>query len=387
MKMKKVLTILLISLMLLSLCACGAEEEVTEAPPAGVAVQVEKANKNDISTENRVSGLVTASSETSVYISTTAKCTAVYFEAGDAVKAGDVICTLDLGATLASYNAAQISYRSAVDSYATQKALFARQIEMSEQNLQNTKELFAIGAASQLEIDNAELTVLSAKAQRDATLAQLEAGIENAKSGVKQLDLAMENIDANGNVVSPQDGTLVSLTATEGGFVSSSYPVAVIDGEEAMKIMVSVAETLVPRLHIGDTAEVSVSAVGAAFEGTIRSVEKAANMQTRMYTVTLSVPAAVKNLLSGMSADVVFHTDTSQNAVLVPTEAILTSNGTQYVFIVENDTAKQITIQTGLVGNGVTEAINGLSGGEQIVSVGQQYLTDGAAVRIVSTEG
>lgn len=386
MKEKRMAALLLAFILMIGLCACG-DEKTPENAPAGVAVQVETVNKNDISTENKVVGRVTASSETSVFVSTAAKCTAVYVEAGDDVKKGDVICTLDLGATLASYSAAKISYRSAVDSYETQKELFDRQIALSEQNVENTKALFAIGAASQLEIDNAELTLLSAKAQRDATLAQLEAGIQNAKSGVEQLGLVMENIDDKGNVVAPEDGTLVSLTATEGGLVSSSYPVAVIDGTEAMKITASVAETLVPKLKIGDKAVIFVSAVDAEFEGTIRSVEKAANMQTRLYTVTLSVPAEVENLLSGMSADVTFHTNTSQDAVLVPTDAILTNNGNQCVYIVEDDTAKQVTIETGLVGNGVTEVTSGLVGGEQVVTVGQQYLSDGAAVRIVSAEG
>ena len=42
---------------------------------------------------------------------------------------------------------------------------------------------------------------------------------------------------------------------------------------------------------------------------------------------------------------------------------------------------------TGLTGNGVTEIASGLAAGDQLVVVGQAYVTDGAAVRIVSGEG
>ena len=100
-------------------------------------------------------------------------------------------------------------------------------------------------------------------------------------------------------------------------------------------------------------------------------------------TVTVTVPAEVEGLLSGMFADVTFHTAVSESAVVVPSEAILTSSDRQYVFIVENDTAKRVDITTGLTGSGMTEVTSGLDAGEQLVTVGQQYLSDGDAVRVV----
>ena len=39
-----------------------------------------------------------------------------------------------------------------------------------------------------------------------------------------------------------------------------------------------------------------------------------------------------------------------------------------------------------MVGDGVTEITEGLAGGETLVVKGQTYLTDGAAVRVVSGE-
>ena len=90
-----------------------------------------------------------------------------------------------------------------------------------------------------------------------------------------------------------------------------------------------------------------------------------------------------EGLLSGMFADVTFHTAVSESAVVVPSEAILTSSDKQYVFIVENGAAKRVDITTGLTGSGMTEVTSGLDAGEQLVTVGQQYLSDGDAVRVV----
>lgn len=383
----RIVPALLALALLVSLTACGeapaAEDDTTAA---GVAVQAQTVSAGTISTENKVSGKVSADNESTIFIAASAKCTAVYAQAGDAVSAGDVICTLDLGSTLASYNAANISYTSAVQSYQDQAAVFEKQIALQQKVLDDTKALFEIGAASQMEIDQAELQLQSSIATRNSTLAQLEAGMQNAKSGYEQLATALENVDSAGNVVAPISGTLVTMNAAENAFISTSLPVAVIDGADQMKVTVSVSEALVPKLSIGDTATVSVSAANQTFDAAIRSVERAANAQTKLYTVTLTVPADVGGLLTGMFADVTFHTDTSVGTIVVPTEAILTSGETQYVFVVEEGAAKYVEVTTGLTGSGVTEVTSGLTEGQQLVTVGQAYLEDGAAVRVVDGE-
>ena len=387
MKYQKLFAGLLAAAMTLALTACGSKEPEEETPAAeGIAVQVQTVTANTISTENKVSGQVSADNASTILIASAAKCTAVYKNAGDQVQAGEKICTLDLGSTLSGYNAARISYQAAVQSYQDQKSILDKQVSMAQDNVNNTKALFEIGAASQLEVDQAELNYENAVAGRNSALSQLEAGIQNAKSGVEQLDTALDNVDANGNVLAPQSGTLVTMNAVEGSYISNSMPLVVIDGADQMKVTASVSEVLVPKLTVGDKAEVSVSAADATFTATIRSVERAASMQTKLYTVVLTVPADVGGLMSGMFADVTFRTDTAENTIVVPTEAILTSNHVQYVFVVEDGAAKYVEVTTGLTGSGVTEVTSGLTEGEQLVTVGQAYLSDGDPVRVVSGE-
>ena len=387
MNYQRVLAAVLAAGMALALAACGGKEPVEEAGPAGVAVQVKTVTAGTIATENKVSGQVSADNESVILIASPAKCTAVYKDAGELVEAGDILCTLDLGSTLSSYNAARISYQSAVQSYQDQKAILDKQVALASDNVSNTKALFEIGAASQLEVDQAELNYQNAVAGRNSALSQLEAGMQNAKSGVEQLDTALENVDPNGNVLAPQSGTLVTMNATEGSYISNSMPLIVIDGAEQMKVTASVSEALVPKISAGDSADVTVGAAGQKFTAVVRSVERAANMQTKLYNVVLTVPADVTGLLSGMFADVTFHTDVAEQTIVVPTEAIRTSNGVQYVYVVEEDTAKYIEVTTGLVGSGVTEVTSGLKEGQQLVVVGQAYLAEGDPVRVVGQEG
>ena len=382
MKDQRIPSLLLAAALTLTLSACGGEEE-TPQEAAGIAVQVQTVLADTIATENRVSGQISADNSSTILISSAAKCTDVYFQAGDLVEAGDILCTLDLGSSLSSYNAARINYDSAVQSYQDQQAILDKQVQLAQENVANTQALFEIGAASQLEVDQAEVNYQTAVATRNSTLSQLEAGIQSAQSSLDQLDTALENVDASGNVIAPISGTLATMNAQAGSFISNSLPLAVIEGGEAMKVTVSVSEVLVPQLAIGDEAEVTVDAADQTFTAAIRSVERAANAQTSLYTVTLTVPADVSGLLSGMFADVTFRTNVSENTLVIPSDAILTSEDTQYVFVVEDDAARYVEVTAGLTGNGVTEVLSGLTEGQQRAVVGQQYLADGDPVRIV----
>ena len=386
--MKKKLTAFTLAMaMTMSLAGCAQQETAPEEQEtAGVAVQVVEVTADTIATENTVVGKLSAENEETIMVGSAAKCTAVYKNAGDTVEKGEKIAALDLGAIIANYNAARIGYDSAVQGYNDQKSILSKQVKLAEDNVANTQALFDIGAASQLEVDQAQISYESAVAGMNSALAQLESAIQSAKSGLEQLAPVMDNVDASGNIIAPISGTLASLNVYEGGFASASMPVAVITGAEQMKITTQVSEALVPQLKSGDEATVYVSSADKTFTAVIRSVDRAANYQTQLYTVTLTVPAEVTGLISGASAEVTFHTNVSENTIVIPTEAILTGTDGQYVFVAENGTARRCPIETGLTGAGVTEVLSGLSAGESLVTVGQAYLVDGSAVRVVGGE-
>lgn len=443
--MKKKQILALCTALTLGLTACGAKTGKTgaeETAQAGVAVQTTTVLRESMATDNKVSGRISAEDEAVIMIGVAAKCTAVYAEAGEEVRKGDVLCTLDLGSTLSQYNAARISYDSAVQNYNDQKGLLDQQVDMAEKqlamaeeqigltrrqielmgpqielagkNVRDTLELTKIGAASQMEYDNAQIQYDQAlfqldqaklqveqlelqrdssqvqlqqlKSTRSSTLAQLEAGIQNARSGVQQLDNVLEDVDAKGNVIAPMSGTLVTFNATENNYISNTMPLAVIDGEAQMKLTVSVSEALVPKLMAGDEADVYVSALDRTLNAVIRSVERSANVQTRLYTVTLALPEDTEGVLAGMSADVTFHTDRVSDTIAIPSQAILNSGDKQFVYVVEGEKAKYVEVTTGLTGAGVTQVLTGLTGGEKLVTVGQSYLSDGDAVRVVAEE-
>ena len=372
--------------MLFLLCSCGEEEaqETDNTTPVEIAM----VEKGSISAESNVSGQVASGDQQSVFVALSVRCTNVYVEAGDYVSAGQTICTLDMASTWANYETAVKSYEAAQKSYNDQSSVLSQQVAMAEKNVADTQALFEIGAASQLEVDNAKLQLENARAGMNSALSQLEVSMQNYRATITQLESSLANIDRNGNVVAPISGNILALNATKNTFVSPSAPIATVDSTSDMEITASVSEALVSKLSVGGRVNVAISSAGKEFQASISSVGRSANPQTHLYGVTIQIPSgSASGLLSGMFADITFYTDTQNNVVVIPTEAIQTGIDGQYVYTVDsNNLAHKITVETGLVGDGVTEITSGLTGGEKLVTVGQFYLSEGAEVRIVSAE-
>ena len=117
-------------------------------------------------------------------------------------------------------------------------------------------------------------------------------------------------------------------------------------------MQVSVAEDVFTGIKVGDTASVTVSAVSKeSMNGTVSTLPAAANAQTNLYDVSVSLPSGTKPPI-GAFATVTFYTDRRASTISVPTESILTGNNNeQYVFTVNADgtAATRVTVTTGLV--------------------------------------
>lgn len=398
---KKWIWPLLLSLALL-LSACGQEtdqEEETDPADDAVAVEIQTVERGSISAESSVSGQVAAGQQESVFVAVSAQCKDVYVEVGDTVSAGQTICTLDISSTLDNIQTTSMSLANTRKSYTEQSALLNQQLEqanqqlaLAEKNLSDTQALLEIGAASQVEVDNAKMTVDSAKIAVDnlktslnSAKDQTDLAVQNYQATLNQLESSLKGVDRRGNVTSPITGTVISLNAAKNAFASPGAPLATVESTANREISASVSETLVSKLRVGGRVNVRVDAANAEFQGIIGSIDSSANYATHLYGVTIQIPAGVtKSLLSGMFAEVTFYTDTQNNVVIIPSEAIQTGTAGQYVYTLDSQNiAHRVLVATGLVGDGVTEITSGLVGGEVLVTVGQFYLSDGAQARVV----
>ncbi len=363
--MKKRLTALaLAALLALSLTGCarsGGEEE-TEEPKAGTAVEVTAVERGDIYNESTVTGSVMANRDIPIMPPVSGRVKDVAVKAGDMVAEGDVLFTMDTADLRDTYGAL-------IDSYTRTRTLLDEQVRQTQQSLDNLRALYEIGAVSRNNVEQTELALLQAQTSRETTLAQLGA------------DDLMETL-TDPAVRATISGTVSSVGVTAGVMAANTGVGVVVSEIGKPQAVVGVSEVLLPYVHVGDEVQVTLSSSDTPFTGTVDGVASALNGQTALYQVHIDLPEEVEAAI-GMFAKVVFRTEARYDAVLAPTESIITDGLEQYVYVVEEGTAHRRTVTTGLTSGAMTEITTGLDEGETLVTVGQSYLADGAAVRIV----
>ncbi len=381
---KRILAAMLAGAMVL--CAgCGKEEETEEETATGTAVEVTDVAAGSMSTENTLNGKVVAVNEVQVFPLLAGQVQVLNVSEGDTVSKGQTLFTVDTSTVTSTMSALQQSYSATKT--ATDRAIESARIgvEQAELAVSNTEALLEAGAAAEQDLTKAKqaLTqaqagVAQAQAQQSASLAQIQASMDQIN---KQASL--------GTVTAPCSGTVTAVNVVQGGMASSAQPGVVIAENGSVEVQVSVAEDVFTGIKAGDTASVLVSAVSAEpMNGTVSALPAAANVQTSLYDVSVSLPSGAKPPI-GAFASVTFYTDRRVSTLSVPTECILTGNNNeQYVFTVDESgtTATRVTVTTGLVSKTDTEVVSGLKAGDKVVTKGQSYLSDGAAVRVVTSD-
>lgn len=400
MKRKRFAAAALAGVMLL--CAgCGQEEEAEEEAPSGTAVEVMEVTSGPMSAEYSLTGKVVAVSEVQVFPLLAGQVQTLSVEEGDTVSRGQTLFTVDTSTVTSTMGALQQSYSAT--KAATDRAIESAQlgveqaelgVEQAQQAVDNAEALLEVGAAAEQDVTQARQGLQQAQ----AALSQAQAGVAQAQAqqsaSLAQIQASMDQITTQaelGTVTAPCAGTVTAVNLVRGGMASSAQPAVVIAENGAVEVAASVAEDVYMDIKKGDNAGVVISALSDDMvNGTISEVPAAANAQTSLYDVSVSLPADVKPPI-GAFATVTFYTDRRSDTISVPTEAILTgADDEQYVFVVdtyaEGDTAVRVTVETGLVSNTDTEILSGLAEGDRVVVKGQSYLSDGAAVRIVTGE-
>ncbi len=393
-KKNRFLAIVLLVAMLLS--ACGNKETKQKETEAATAVEIQIVSSGEMSSSNKIAGQVTPVQSVQVFPMLAGKVTSLNVSDGDIVTQGQVLFTVDtstvtstLGALQQSYNATKAATDQAINtaSLGVQNAELA--VTQAQTALDNVNALFAVGAASSQQVTQAEQGVQQAQ----SGLQQAQTAVEQAKASQQaslvQIQASIDQINAQvalGTVTSPVSGKISNLSLTVGGMASQSSPSMIIAVNNELMLSVFTSENIRNGVQVGDVADVTISSLSSeTMKCTVRSVSENADMQTNLYEITLYLPADL-NAPVGAFADVVLYTDKKESTIQIPTECILTDGEEKYVFVVEDDKAKKVLISTGLVGDGVTEITEGLTGGENLVTKGQSYLSDGADVRIVDGE-
>lgn len=285
-------------------------------------VRVDKASKGDLIRTVSAPGLSEPKSKVSISAQVSARITALPFDEGDQVKAGDVVVRLDdrdLVANLDSARAQLDSEKARLDgAKATYKNV--------EQELGRRRELYSTKDVSKAELDQSEADFQRA----ESSLRAAEFAIEIAKANISRAEKDLDNAV----IKSPIDGVLVKRNAEVGELVvvgtfnNAGTVIMEIADLSKMLLQAKVDEANVAPVKSGQKAKVYFNAYrDKAFEAIVQRVmmQRQVDRDGTAYFETellVEIPKG-DQVFWGMTGNADIEVETIRDVVKVPSQAVL----------------------------------------------------------------
>ena len=179
----------------------------------------------------------------------------------------------------------------------------------------------------------------------------------------------------------PFDGTVEEVVIRLGEMVQPGSPIVNFVGESDLYIEGDVSERYVGILERGDSVEVRFPSINKELMTRITAVGGVIDPNNRTFKIEAFLPQA-ERVKPNMISVIRIKDYENKGAVTVPTNLILQDNEGEYVFIVQNGSAKKAYIQRGLTYQGETEILEGLKGDETLVDRGFREVSENIKVSI-----
>ncbi len=193
-------------------------------------------------------------------------------------------------------------------------------------------------------------------------------------------------------VRAPYGGIVTARFADPGALIqvatssaTTAIPLFTVMDLDTVRIYANVPQDDSPWIVPGKTtASVKVTELpGRSFAGTITRTTLALDPATRSLLVEIDLPNADHALRPGTFAQVSLGLREIPQALVVPPQAVVSTQKGKSVFIVEQGKATSVPVQTGISDGRWIEIASGLLGDEEIVVVGKRKLQEGMPVHIL----
>jgi RND family efflux transporter MFP subunit len=191
-------------------------------------------------------------------------------------------------------------------------------------------------------------------------------------------------------VIAPISGMVVGVPLAVGATVSPSSVIVTIADSQRLEVEAHIPEREVGQLREGLGAQLTLAAFpGEIFQARVLQVSPMLDPKSRTKRIVLGFVAQDSRINAGMFAGIKLNTRSYSNVIAIPAEAVVEVRGVEGVYVLEDseDRARFREITRGVTVDRETEIRSGLEAGMLVVVQGQQFLTDGAKVRVLGTQG
>jgi len=348
---------------------------------------------------------------------------------GNQVKKGDLLAKIDPEIYISQFDQSEAAVNTQKANLANSKARLAQiraQFENARLTFERQEKLFKENVISKADYDQSKAAFQVAQAQVTAGEEDIKASDFMVKNSEAALKRSKEDLTRTA-IFAPNDGTVSKLSVLKGERVtgasqfSSGTEIMRIANLNEMEAQVQVNENDIVRVKMGDTALIEVDAyLNRKFKGIVTEIATSANTtgvsvdQVTNFNVKVHIlKESYKDLLEGqeidyspfrpgMSCTVDIQTETAENVLTVPIQAVTTriakdsldkineknkvkkDDGDhqievvsvkkksdkiqECVFLLSDGTAKKADVKTGIQDNSYIQIISGLKLGDEVIT-------------------
>lgn len=407
-----------------------------QSKPKGEKAIVEKVIKRDISETVSASGKVFPQTEVKISSDVSGEIVELYVEEGDSVVAGKLLARIDPDAYQSQVERGVAGVNSAKAQMANARAqieTFTAQKEQIEEQLRNAREIHKRneklrkdGVISEADFDVSLTNLRSLEANLRAANANIRSSeqssraaqfaVQSSEATLKELNTSLRRT----TIYAPVSGIVSKLNVEKGERVVGTIQMAGtemmrIANLNAMEVRVEVSENDIPRVTMGDIAEIEVDAyLGRKFKGRVTQIANSSTStgltsalttdQVTNFEVRINIdPASYTDLIAsgkqhpfrpGMSASVDIQTETVNDVISIPIQAVATRDKDadkkvakpvstkstegekeksaadllEVVFVCSADTVRMVEVTTGIQDDTYIQVLKGLNENDEIVT-------------------
>lgn len=352
--MKKTIKFLVL-LMTLLLAACGDKIEPGQTAAERQSItglHLEKVAAQNVPGQDLFIGTIESSDRGILAARIDGRVGRLAVQVGDPVKVGQLLLNIEQNT---------VNDRLA-ESQGSREAAAAR-LDLAEKTYRRYAKLAQAEAVTPLEMDR----VTAEREQARQHLQAASAGVAQARTGA-----------GYNRVTAPYAGIIAEKLVESCSTVMPGTPLLVIERNGIPQARISIPESLVGQMVLGEKLEIEIPALQRTISGTVTEIQPASDPATRSFTVKLSLPSDA-GLTPGLFLRAQRQAATG-SALLIPLSALVQRGQLTGVYVVEANILRFRLVKIGPRLGDKVEILSGLSAGETIVSGDVQKARSGARV-------
>lgn len=238
------------------------------------------------------------------------------------------------------------------------------QLDISTRTMQRQKDLLAINGISQQDYDLSALAV------------------DNLKADIQTTQIAISKTE----IRAPYNGKLGLRTVSLGAYVSPSDILTSIREVDQLKLDFSIPEKYAKEITIGYTIKFKVDGGKKDHTATVIATEGNVDQVTRTLRIKAIVKEKHPELLPGAFAKVNLQMGKINNALMVPTQAVLPQARSKQIILLRKDSAQFVTVETGIRDSAYVQIVKGVKQGDTVVTTGLMSIRPKGKIQITKVK-